>query len=189
MNDSPDDLMPPERIARLQSLMARGLTPSEAFSLSDRSDEEIDRLIQRKSIRDASVKLRGVPSNEWPPFDVRWDYDPARFHLSMDGENRETFAEHYGTVIVCTAPTQQILDALHIGSTRTKAPWAKGYSDNTAEVVEHWSRGHAVTPPLLTPYEGTIIITGGNHRFHVAVEKRVSSMPFLLQQTDLAHPC
>lgn len=186
MSDSPDDHMPPERYDRLQSLMARGLTVQEALSLADRSDAEIDRVLQRKSVLAASMKLRGVPSDKWPPFDVRWDCDPARFHLSEDGVEQESFAQHRGAVIVCTAPTQQILDALHMGSTRKKSPWHRDYRDKTAELVEHWRQGGSVTPPLLSPFGNQIHIIGGNHRFYVAVEKRECSMPFLLQESDLA---
>lgn len=178
-------LVEPEKLAEIGKLTDEdGLTPLEALEVV-RGFSTVAQIYTRRQLDIDSEKWTGVPSEEWPPFEIIWDLDEANFHYALGSDSVRSFAADYPDVKVWIADVADIIASLHVGAQRILPPWDEAYAGRTARLVAWWAAGHRVTPPLVVPCERQICFAGGNHRFAVAREKGLGSIPVLVEARSL----
>lgn len=124
--------------------------------------------------------MKGKLRHEWPEsFQVRWDFSPQRMHLAEDGVSFADFpiADYrYGE-----ADLAEIDRTLHGASRRSPSELWTIAPHKVARVIEHWSKGGLITPPLLAISMGYLVIAGGNNRIAVCRADGQLRIPFLYE--------
>jgi hypothetical protein len=122
-------------------------------------------------------------ANRSATFTPVWDRDPARFYLALDGEKPDTVDAAALTLV--EVAVDELHGALQHGSGRDKDPWAERHRLKTGVIAYRWAQGLKVTPPLIRPWKGEIVISGGMHRFHLARHYGAQCMPVLVSWEEL----
>ncbi|ADZ68937.1 hypothetical protein [Polymorphum gilvum] len=170
-------------VENLNRLIGRGLPTTVAMDVdAGRLDEEFE--VALWTTRREAERWAKDAANRSAAFTPVWDFDPARFYLAFDGERPDTVDGAALTVIEVTVG--ELHGALQHGSGRDKDPWSIRYWEKTAVIAYRWARGLAVTPPLIRPLNGEVVIAGGMHRFHLARHYGAQTMPVLLRREELA---
>lgn len=164
-------------VENLNRLLGRGLPITVAMNVdAGRLDEEFE--VALWTTRREAESWAKDAANRSATFTPVWDFDPARFYLALDGEKPDTVDAAAMTIVEVTLG--ELHGALQHGSGRDKDPWAERYRSKTAMLAYRWARGLAVTPPLIRPWKGEIVIAGGMHRLHLALHYGAQSMPMLV---------
>lgn len=129
--------------------------------------------------------MKGKLRHEWPDsFQVRWDFSADSMHLSEDGVSSDGYPiedYRYGE-----ANLSEIDDKLHGVSRRSKSELWSFAPHKVAGVIEHWSKGGLITPPLLAINVGCLVIVGGNNRLAVCRADDQERIPFLYEASQVA---
>ena len=169
-------------VENLNRLIARGLPTTVAMEVdAGRLDEEFE--VSLWTTRREAERWAKDAANRSAAFTPVWDFDPSQFYLALDGEKPDTVDAAALTVVEVTV--DEVHAALQHGSGRDKDPWSKRYREKTAVIAYRWAQGLAVTPPLIRPLKGEIVIAGGMHRLHLARHYGVQSMPVLVRRDEL----
>jgi hypothetical protein len=124
--------------------------------------------------------MKGKLRHEWPgSFQVRWDFSVQNMHRSEDGVSSVGYPiqdYRYGE-----ADLTEIDHKLHGVSRRSKSELWSIAPYKVAGVIEHWSKGGLITPPLLAINMGYLVIVGGNNRIAVCRADDQLRLPFLYE--------
>lgn len=172
-------------VDKFNCLLEAGFSGPEAMQVSTGHRSHDDVLVDRQ-VRQGSSNWVGIPIQNWPSFEVRWNIEPVCYHRSLDGNSSDEFNTAYPDVVVMEACPHEIVAALPEASRRTKDTWDAEYKDKTAKVISAWSLGIGLTPPVLVPYGNGVVFAGGWHRFHVAMKKGVPTIKVLVRKTAIA---
>ena len=113
----------------------------------------------------------GQPAKNWPKLNVQWNLNKADFYRSLDGENIESIYQYYPNGFsVTTALIKDIHNNLCYASKVSDSNdfWSVCDVRKACGVIERWMNNELLTPPIITPFENTLVLAGGNHRFNVA---------------------
>jgi hypothetical protein len=169
-------------IENLNRLIARGLPTTVAMDvIAGRLDEEFEVALWTTH-REAEMWAKDA-ANRSATFTPVWDFAPSRFYLAFDGERPDGVDAANLTVIEVVV--EELHCALQHGSGRDEDPWSEQYRSKTGSIAYRWAQRLAVTPPLIRPWKGEIVIVGGMHRFHLARHYGAHSMPVLVQREEL----
>ncbi|EFN4754192.1 hypothetical protein KXE83_003108 [Escherichia coli] len=116
-------------------------------------------------------EYKGLDASKWPRLYIEWDLTPENFYRSLDGENMESVSQAYDKgFAIGKVATDSIYKKLFFNCIVKNSNdfWSICNENKACGVLGRWKEQQLITPPLLTPYEGTLIIAGGNHRFNVA---------------------
>lgn len=126
---------------------------------------------QKDKYENIGFKYEGMNSEKWPKLYIEWDLRPENFHYCLDGEDADSVSQSYknGFSIGKTS-TKDIYDKLFSNNIVRDCDdfWATCNKRKACGVLGRWKEKKLITPPLITPYNDTLIIAGGNHRFNVA---------------------
>jgi hypothetical protein len=169
-------------VENLNRLIGRGLPTTVAMEIdAGRLDEEFE--VALWTTRREAERWAKDAANRSDTFTPVWDFDPSRFYLALDGKKPDTVDAAALTLVEVTVG--ELHSALQHGSGRDKDPWSEGYRSKTAVIAYRWAQGLAVTPPLISPWQGKIVIAGGMHRLHLARHYGAQSMPVLVWRKQL----
>lgn len=116
--------------------------------------------------------------SDWPDFEIKWDLDPNNFYWCL-GSKENYLKDFPNGAKLGEASLNEIIENLNYIS---NAPMNKTDTDYSS-VLNYWSKGGLMTPPLLDVGDSNKIhIGGGNHRFGVCRGKQIERIKFL------AHP-
>lgn len=128
--------------------------------------------------------LRGQSRADWPQsFRVAWDLAPANFHLAYDGMQPSEFKP--SEYLLGEADLAEIDDKLHGASRRSSSELWTFAPEKVERVIQHWSNGGLITPPLLDVNMGCLVIAGGFNRMAVCRADGVIRIPFLHLRSKL----
>lgn len=116
-------------------------------------------------------KYIGTDANEWPKLDINWDLNQDNFHLSLDGVSADKFTEDYSEgLLIGKTLIEDIYENLFYNSKIRDCNdfWKLCAKGKACGIIGRCLAKKPITPPMITPYNGTLIIVGGNHRFNVA---------------------
>ncbi|MEM8351241.1 hypothetical protein Q4R91_12140 [Morganella morganii] len=135
------------------------------------SEEFILERQKRYIFEEVGSKYKGKNAKEWPEFNIQWDLTPDNFYLSLDGESAESVSESYNKGFsLGKVATNDIYENLFYNCKLTNSEdfWSTCIASKACGVLGRWLKNELITPPLIKPYEGNLLIIGGNHRFNVA---------------------
>ena len=173
--------MTEEEHAELDRLLNRGLNIVVALKvMAGTLDEEFEVEWQTNS-RAATdwVKLEANRETRQKPI---WDFEPSRYYLSLDGRKDL----NPNSIFVLDADVADVFASLHRGSTRSESrgPWHHEHKSKSGHIAYRWSKGAAVTPPMIVMCEGRIALAGGYHRFYLAAHFGEERIPLLANIKD-----
>lgn len=117
--------------------------------------------------------------------DVKWDLNPDRFYLSLDGYSDEEFYKHYGRPDVVYIDTIKFNNTMHPSIQRNGDPFFFGDPKKMAELIAYLEYGGRVTPPFLLYNNDQVVIGGGNHRFTLAFSCNQIRIPVLIERENM----
>ncbi|MEQ5184501.1 hypothetical protein ABN222_08230 [Providencia alcalifaciens] len=135
------------------------------------SQPELNERKQKVKYENEGRIYEGRPSKDWPKLNVRWNLNKTDFYRSLDGENTESIEQHYPNgFFVATALTKDIHDNLCYASKVFDSNdfWSVCNVRKACGVIGRWMNNELITPPVIVPFENTLVLVGGNHRFNVA---------------------
>jgi hypothetical protein len=169
-------------VENLNRLIQRGLPIAVAMDVdAGRLDEEFEVALWTRR-REAAGWAKDA-ANRSTKFAPAWDFEPSRFYLAFDGEKPDTVDAAALTLL--QVKVDELHGALQHGSGRDNDPWSKGHRPKTAVIAYHWAKGLSVTPPLIRPSKGKVVIVGGMHRLHLARHYGAQFMPVLVWRKEL----
>lgn len=168
-----------------------------AIQISLMSEEEICKLTGRLTLAEQTERARqsneasnliGVPINDWPHFDVKWDTNPEKHNLAFDGMSTDDFVENYPNGLIVAQVKLVELDAqlCNFNKRTPEEVWGVGSNEKAAKVILNWVEGKKITPPMIRRTNGTneICLGGGNHRLAVARAKEESKIFVLIDPLE-----
>jgi len=135
----------------------------------------------RTRIQIKSKKYEGTPSSKWPPITFNWDLSLEGQRFSLDGVKTEKFEEYYPEGFLLGSVELADFDKIlcHYSRRDDGELWEVGSTNKLAQLIVYLSEGRKISPPLVKPLEsGEIIFNGGHHRYAIAKELKVKSLPF-----------
>lgn len=169
-------------VEHLNRLIGRGLPTTVAMDVAaGRLDEEFE--VTLWATRREAERWAEDAANRSATFTPIWDLEPSHFYLALDGEMPDDIDATRMAVVNVTVG--DIYRALQHGSGRDMDPWSKRYRGKTSVIAYRWAKGLAVTPPLIQPWKGKVVIAGGMHRFHLAQHYGAQTIPVLMYREEL----
>ncbi len=168
-------------------LQQQRLSFEEAIALID--GESLEEARASVSLRSRQSKvaetLRDTRPESWSFQQVCWDIRKASQHFCLDGVKRREFALHYPQGFLLGWVSTEVLDCrLSKFSRRTDDElWSVGNPRKLAYLIAFLSDGRSVSPPLVKPVgNGTINLSGGNHRYALARALRQTPIPICAER-------
>ena len=134
----------------------------------------------RERLQKEAQKYVNASVERWPFRPIQWDVSKEAQRFSLDGCNKKDFEEHHPDGFAMGwANTAEIDSLLCAFSHRADHElWAVGSASRLAYLIAYIADGRMVSPPIMKPLEdGTIVITGGHHRYAIAWALRLSRIP------------
>ncbi|SCA55946.1 hypothetical protein MTBPR1_140064 [Candidatus Terasakiella magnetica] len=157
------------------------LTPLEAMR-GQKGEKELKTILDRREVGKTSHQWKEKDFSSLNPFDFSWDLNPDNFHYAQDGVSEADFKKKFPDCQIAYADTVEIADNLFKHSTRGgQKPWEGNYASSTANIIDRCYRNWPITPPQFHLHNHEIIISGGHHRFHIALEKGDVRIPFIYE--------
>ena len=134
-------------------------------------------------LRINTEKYLDSPVSEWPAIDINWDYRKSSQFLIMDRSTPKLFEEDYPKGFCVGEVFFQELDSkiFKFNATEKDGIWGIGNKHKLAYLIAHSSRGFPVSPPLVKPSKGVLILQAGCHRYALAKALRVVTMPICVE--------
>lgn len=107
-----------------------------------------------------------------------WDLDPKNFNHVHNGQDDFDY-DLDEIVILSSDPTDVV--------TMNCNPMLKGSGDTEKfqVIARQWERRMPLTPPMILVHDGSVVITGGNHRLNMAHQMGVSAIPVIARSCDV----
>lgn len=143
----------------------------------------------RIRISEGSQKYVGKPSSEWPEIFLNWDLSKEGQRYSLDGSNKNNFAEHYPEGFLLGYVNLEEFDKKLCKYSRRdeRELWEVGFEGKLAYLIVYLSENRKISPPLIKPLEtGEVIFNGGHHRYAIAKEIGVETIPIHIQPESKA---
>lgn len=123
-----------------------------------------------------------TPPTEWPFRNMEWDITREAQRFSLDGCSKRDFEKHYPNGFELGWVKTDELDSLlcKFSHRNDDELWAVGSASRLAYLIAYIADGLKVSPPIIKPLDdGTVIITGGHHRYAIARAIRTPWLPVL----------
>lgn len=156
-----------------------GLDPASVLHVLEGKVSEAEALRvcnERKAARAWGNK----PANRKRELVPKWDHDPTKFHLSLDGEEPDVFDGD--PVVLIEADIEEVEKQLTYVATRDVGPWHQRHKSKSAGIAYRWDNDLPVTPPLLVRLDNSEFTLQGMHRYHLAKHYCAKRMPFLVYE-------
>lgn len=153
------------------------------ISGDDLKEYRVEKAIRMRMIEE-SKKYEGTPSSEWPAIEFNWDLSQEGQRFSLDGTSANDFLKYYPNGFLLGSVNLQEFDKklCHYSRRDEGELWEVGFSDKLARLIIYLSEGRKISPPLVKPLKsGEVIFNGGHHRYTIAKELSVQSIPIHVQ--------
>lgn len=141
-------------------------------------------VISNKELRSRASELQEQPQSKWPTPLVGWDVERARWCLSMDDHDQQSFEAKFPDVEIMWIGTNYLLAELNHFSHSSSELFSKVHQKKIAELVVHLERGGKVSPPMVLFESGKFHVVGGNHRLRWAAYCKQQEIPVLFRGQD-----
>ncbi len=140
-------------------------------------------LVLNNEIKIKSEKYIDSPVSVWPSIDIKWDYRKRSQFLIMDRSTPELFKDDFPHCFCIGEVFFRELDSkiFKFKATEEDGTWGIRNKRKLAYLIEHFSRGLPVSPPLVKPKEGVLLLQSGCHRYALAKALMVMKMPICVE--------
>lgn len=142
-----------------------------------------------KSLYDEGEAYRRSPPKQWPPLQFNWDFSLEGQRFALDGSSWHAFKAMYPSGLRLGYMPLSDFDK-HLGHFSRRDTleelWGLGSEFTLAKNIAYLHRGLPITPPLVAPVEGEVLLRGGHHRYAIAKALELKVIPFLVAPDDVS---
>lgn len=133
-------------------------------------------------IQRTSEKYKLLAISNWPDFEVKWDINPCNYRFALDNVGENAYAEMFpeGLLLGWVSFEEFKVKLADHSKREKKHLWETCGHQKLARAILYCVEGNKMTPPLIHPDHGSVMIGGGFHRIGICLAKDVVKIPFLV---------